>query len=91
MRDQNAESGALYRAIRRINPEAPVTRYVGRWAHSREMHPLARLPLVLIRFGLIRLDGSAHRVARLRIRCSRLGGAARRSGSVQATSARVTG
>lgn len=54
--DQNAESGALYRAIKHINPKAPVTRYVGRWAHSREMHPLARLPLVLIRFGLIRLD-----------------------------------
>jgi hypothetical protein len=56
VRDQNAESGALYRAIRRIDPEAPVSRYVGRWAHSKEMHPLARLPLVLVRFGLIRLD-----------------------------------
>ena len=30
-----------------MNPEAPVTRYVGNWAHSKEMHPLARLPLVL--------------------------------------------
>jgi len=56
VRDQNAESGALYRAIKRIAPSAPVTKYVGAWAHSREMHPLARLPLVLIRFGLIELD-----------------------------------
>ena len=35
VRDQNAESGALFRAIKRINPDAPVTRYVGAWAHSR--------------------------------------------------------
>ena len=56
VRNQNAESGALYRAIKRIDPKAPVTRYVGDWAHSREMHPLARLPLVLVRFGLIELD-----------------------------------
>jgi poly(3-hydroxybutyrate) depolymerase len=54
--DQDAESGALYRAVKRINPDALVTKYVGAWAHSREMHPLARLPLVLIRFGLIELD-----------------------------------
>ena len=56
MRNQNAESGALYRAIKRINPKAPVTEYVGAWAHSREMHPLTRLPLVLIRFRLIEID-----------------------------------
>lgn len=56
VRDQNAESGVLYRAVKRINPRAPVTKYVGDWAHSREMHPLARLPLVLVRFGLIQLD-----------------------------------
>lgn len=54
--DQNDESGRLYREILRLNPKAPVTRYVGTWAHSREMHPLTRLPLVLVRFGLIELD-----------------------------------
>ena len=58
VRNQNAESGALYRAILHFNPHAPVTRYVGTWAHSREMHPLARLPLVLMRFGLITLDAA---------------------------------
>ncbi len=54
--DQNGESGRLYRLITRFNPHARVTRYVGTWAHSREMHPLTRLPLVLVRFGLIQLD-----------------------------------
>ncbi len=54
--DQNQESGRLYRAIKRANPGAPVTRYVGTWAHSREMHPLGRLPLALVRLKLIALD-----------------------------------
>lgn len=53
---QNNESGRLYREILRLNPRAPLTKYVGTWAHSREMHPLTRLPLVLVRFGLIELD-----------------------------------
>jgi pimeloyl-ACP methyl ester carboxylesterase len=54
--DQNQESGRLYRAIKRENPHAPVTEYVGSWAHSREMHPLGRLPLALVRLRLIQLD-----------------------------------
>lgn len=54
--NQNGESGRLYRAIKRLNPNARVTKYVGTWAHSREMFPLTRLPLVLVRFGLIELD-----------------------------------
>lgn len=89
VRDQNAESGALYRAIRRVDPAAPVTRYVGEWAHSKEMHPLARLPLVLVRFGLIRLDEplppdvAASQTPSL----APLGGA--RSGSVQGPAATV--
>jgi hypothetical protein len=54
--DQSQESGRLYRTIRRINPYAPVTQYVGNWAHSREMYPLTRLPLVLVRLKLVKLD-----------------------------------
>ena len=54
--DQNQESGRLYRAIVRANPEAPVTRYVGTWAHSKEMHATARLPLALVNLKLIKLD-----------------------------------
>lgn len=54
--DQNAESGRLYRAVSHANPRAPVTQYVGTWPHSREMHPLGRLPLALVRLHLIELD-----------------------------------
>ncbi len=54
--DQNQESGRLYRAIRAANPRAPVTKYVGGWAHSHEMHALGRLPLALVRLRLIELD-----------------------------------
>jgi poly(3-hydroxybutyrate) depolymerase len=54
--DQNQESGALYRAIKRANPKAPVEQFVGTWAHSREMSPLARLPLALVDLKVIELD-----------------------------------
>jgi pimeloyl-ACP methyl ester carboxylesterase len=54
--DQNQESGRLYRAILRANPEAPVTSWVGTWSHSTEMHATARLPLALVKLKLIKLD-----------------------------------
>jgi poly(3-hydroxybutyrate) depolymerase len=54
--DQQQESGRLYRAILAANPEAPVTSYVGTWAHSAEMHATARLPLALVKLKLITLD-----------------------------------
>jgi pimeloyl-ACP methyl ester carboxylesterase len=54
--DQNQESGRLFRAIKSANPHAPVTKYVGTWAHSHEMHALSRLPLALVRLRLIELD-----------------------------------
>jgi pimeloyl-ACP methyl ester carboxylesterase len=54
--DQRQESGRLYRDILAANPEAPVTSYVGRWAHSAEMHATARLPLALVNLKLIKLD-----------------------------------
>jgi hypothetical protein len=49
------ESGLLYRAIKRLNPRAPVTQVVGRWAHSAEFKANRRLPIALARLGLIRL------------------------------------
>ncbi len=58
VRDQNEESGALWRAIRRDNPHAPVWRDVGTWPHSKEMHPLARLPGLLVHLGLLAPDRS---------------------------------
>jgi pimeloyl-ACP methyl ester carboxylesterase len=54
--DQQHESGRLFRAILSANPEAPVTSYVGTWAHSTEMHATARLPLALLKLKLIKLD-----------------------------------
>jgi hypothetical protein len=54
--DQRQESGRLYREILAANPEAPVTSYVGTWAHSAEMHATARLPLALVKLKLIKLD-----------------------------------
>ena len=54
--NQNRESGRLYRAIMRVNPKAPVEQFVGTWAHSHEMSPLARLPLALVDLKLVELD-----------------------------------
>ena len=54
--DQNQESGRLYRAIKRLNPKAPVEQFVGTWAHSHEMYPLARLPLALVDLKIVELD-----------------------------------
>jgi pimeloyl-ACP methyl ester carboxylesterase len=52
---QRDQSGLLYRAIKRLNPHAPVTQFVGRWHHTAEMHPLRRLPAALAQIGLLRL------------------------------------
>jgi poly(3-hydroxybutyrate) depolymerase len=54
--NQYHESGRLYRAIMRANPKAPVEQFVGNWAHSHEMHPLARLPLALVDLKIVELD-----------------------------------
>ncbi len=54
--NQNQESGRLYRAIMRANPKAPVEQFVGNWAHSHEMNPLARLPLALVDLKIVELD-----------------------------------
>ena len=54
--NQSMESGLLYRAIKRANPKAPVEQFVGTWAHSHEMHPLARLPLALVDMKIVELD-----------------------------------
>jgi dipeptidyl aminopeptidase/acylaminoacyl peptidase len=51
--DQAHQSGTLFDAIRRINPEAPVSAYIGWWQHSAEMHAGTRLPLALTTFGLL--------------------------------------
>jgi poly(3-hydroxybutyrate) depolymerase len=50
--DQEQESGLLYRDIKRLNPEAPVTQYVGTWAHTTEMKRHGYLEFALAQFGL---------------------------------------
>ncbi|MGH3001832.1 MAG: alpha/beta hydrolase family protein [Gaiellaceae bacterium] len=51
--DQRRQTGALYRDIDRLNPDAPVTAFVGTWNHSAEMHAKRRLPAALALFGLL--------------------------------------
>jgi len=51
--DQRHQSGALYRRISELRPDAPVTAFVGAWRHSREMHAETRLPLALAALGLL--------------------------------------
>jgi pimeloyl-ACP methyl ester carboxylesterase len=53
--DGASQSGLLYRAIRRLNPNAPVTEVVGTWHHTAEMRTIRRMPLALARMGLLRL------------------------------------
>ena len=53
--DGATQSGLLYRAIKRLNPRAPVTQVVGTWHHTAEMRTIRRLPLALARIGLLRL------------------------------------
>lgn len=55
--DQEHQSEALFRKLRRLDPSAPVSAYVGRWEHSAEMRATALLPLALEEFGLLP-DGS---------------------------------
>jgi poly(3-hydroxybutyrate) depolymerase len=51
--DQKHESGLLYRDIKRLSPAAPVTQFVGAWAHATEMTAHGYLPYALARFGLM--------------------------------------
>jgi hypothetical protein len=52
--DGRSQSGRLYRRIMQTNPNAPVTQFVGRWMHSRDMHYTGKLRIALARFGLLR-------------------------------------
>ena len=51
--DEQGESGLLYRLIERLNPNAPVSEFVGAWAHTTEMKAHGYLPYALSRFGLM--------------------------------------
>ena len=49
--DEAAQSGRLYREIKRLDPDAPVREVVGRWAHTAELD--AKLPVALRWLGLL--------------------------------------
>ncbi len=53
VQDQQHQSGELFDDLRRLNPSAPISAYVGWWRHSAEMHAKTRLPLALTSFGLL--------------------------------------
>jgi hypothetical protein len=50
--------GRLYQLLKLLGPRAPVTEYVGHWAHSHEFHAGTRLALALVELHLIRLRGA---------------------------------
>jgi poly(3-hydroxybutyrate) depolymerase len=54
--DQATQSGALFRELRRLSPRAPLSAYVGRWAHSTEMRAHSLLPVALGELGLLPHD-----------------------------------
>jgi hypothetical protein len=65
--DQQHQSGKLFDELRRINPEATVSAYVGWWQHSAEMHAKKRLPLALSTFGLLAPEHESHGTSPLTI------------------------
>jgi hypothetical protein len=50
--DPRDQSVPFERALRRLQPRAPVRTVVGRWPHSAAMHPYSRLIPALKQFGL---------------------------------------
>jgi pimeloyl-ACP methyl ester carboxylesterase len=53
VRHQRQQSARLFRAITRMNPDAPVQAFTGLWIHSEEMRATSRLPVALATFGLL--------------------------------------
>jgi pimeloyl-ACP methyl ester carboxylesterase len=51
--DQSQQTGALYSRLDQLNPDAPVTAFIGTWRHSAEMRASTRLPAALAAFGLL--------------------------------------
>jgi pimeloyl-ACP methyl ester carboxylesterase len=51
--DQQAQSGALFARIRRLNPHAAVEAFVGAWRHSAEQRAATRLPFALAQLDLM--------------------------------------
>jgi pimeloyl-ACP methyl ester carboxylesterase len=57
--DQKHQSEALFEKLSRLDGCAPVSAYVGRWPHSKEMRASQLLPIALSGFGLLPADAKA--------------------------------
>jgi pimeloyl-ACP methyl ester carboxylesterase len=58
VKDQRHQSGAMFDAVRRLAPCAPVSEFVGAWPHSTEMRAAALLPIALRGLGLLETDAA---------------------------------
>jgi dipeptidyl aminopeptidase/acylaminoacyl peptidase len=47
------QSERLFRRIRALNPDAPVSAYVGFWRHTVAMHARSQLPIALVDLGFV--------------------------------------
>jgi pimeloyl-ACP methyl ester carboxylesterase len=50
---EERQSSKLFWTIRALNPNAPVTAYVGFWIHTVAMHARSHLPIALVGLGLL--------------------------------------
>jgi pimeloyl-ACP methyl ester carboxylesterase len=50
---EERQSSKLFWTIRGLNPNAPVTAYVGFWRHTVAMHARSNLPIALVGLGLL--------------------------------------
>ena len=53
VRNQQEQSGELFRQIKQINPQAAIEGFVGSWAHTAEMRSTTSLPFALEQLGLL--------------------------------------
>lgn len=51
--DQQHQSGTLFATLRTLGPRGPLSAYVGRWPHSKEMKAGQLLPIALHELGLL--------------------------------------
>lgn len=47
------QSERLFRRIRALNPDAPVSAYVGFWRHTVALHARSQLPIALVDLGFV--------------------------------------
>jgi pimeloyl-ACP methyl ester carboxylesterase len=52
--DPASQSGRMFKALRRLNPKAPIDEYVGDWDHTDAMRHETDLPKMLAGLGLLR-------------------------------------